>query len=408
MALPMCSEVQAIRAEGLGKTYRIYDRPVDRLKQLVFGGRRMFGRAFAALSDVSFDLPKGQVLGVVGNNGAGKSTLLQLLCGTLTPSAGRLEVNGRVAALLELGAGFNPEFTGRENIFLNAAVLGLSQAEIEACYEDIVAFSGIGEFIQLPVKTYSSGMYVRLAFSIATSVEPDILVIDEALSVGDGAFARKSFDRIMELRDKGATILFCSHSMYQIEAICDKALWLERGRVRMLGNPEVVTRAYAASLLPPLPDGQAGAEPAPSGHAALVSVRVSSAGVVGRQFRLRPGDSLLVAVRFRFDPALPLPAVAFGVETFAGVAISSGSTSFDKVAPRVIESGEAEVLLEFVDLPLMRGRYRLTVFLACERSIHVYDQALYCAELEMVHEGVEQGVCFLPHRWNYGPVCVVS
>lgn len=408
MALPMCSEVQAIRAEGLGKTYRIYDRPVDRLKQLVFGGRRMFGRAFAALSDVSFDLPKGQVLGVVGNNGAGKSTLLQLLCGTLTPSAGHLEVNGRVAALLELGAGFNPEFTGRENIFLNAAVLGLSQAEIEARYEDIVAFSGIGEFIQLPVKTYSSGMYVRLAFSIATSVEPDILVIDEALSVGDGAFARKSFDRIMELRDKGATILFCSHSMYQIEAICDKALWLERGRVRMLGNPEVVTRAYAASLLPPLPDGQAGAEPAPSGHAALVSVRVSSAGVVGRQFRLRPGDSLLVAVRFRFDPALPLPAVAFGVETFAGVAISSGSTSFDKVAPRVIESGEAEVLLEFVDLPLMRGRYRLTVFLACERSIHVYDQALYCAELEMVHEGVEQGVCFLPHRWNYGPVCVVS
>lgn len=408
MALPMCSEVQAIRAEGLGKTYRIYDRPVDRLKQLVFGGRRMFGRAFAALSDVSFDLPKGQVLGVVGNNGAGKSTLLQLLCGTLTPSAGHLEVNGRVAALLELGAGFNPEFTGRENIFLNAAVLGLSQAEIEARYEDIVAFSGIGEFIQLPVKTYSSGMYVRLAFSIATSVEPDILVIDEALSVGDGAFARKSFDRIMELRDKGATILFCSHSMYQIEAICDRALWLERGRVCMLGTPEVVTRAYAASLLPPLPDGQVGAEPAASGHAALVSVRVSSAGVVGRQFRLRPGDALLVAVRFRFDPALPLPAVAFGVETFAGVAISSGSTSFDKVAPRVIESGEAEVLLEFVDLPLMRGRYRLTVFLACERSIHVYDQALYCAELELVHEGLEQGVCFLPHRWNDGPVCVVS
>lgn len=227
----------AIRADQLSKVYPLYDRPSDRLKQMFFRGGRQYYREFAALREVSFTLKKGEVLGLVGRNGAGKSTLLQMICNTLTPSSGTVTVNGRVAALLELGAGFNPDFTGRENVYLNASVLGLQQAEIDARYDDIVDFSGIGDFIHQPVKTYSSGMYVRLAFAIATSVDPDILVIDEALSVGDGAFARKSFDRIMQLKDKGVTILFCSHSMYQIEAICNKAIWLERGQVRALGNP---------------------------------------------------------------------------------------------------------------------------------------------------------------------------
>ena len=193
----MSSERPAIRAVGLGKTFAVYERPLDRLWQLLAGHRRQYGKRFPALADISFVLPKGQVLGLVGDNGAGKSTLLQLICKTLTPSTGQLEVHGRVAALLELGAGFNPDFSGRENIYLNAAVLGLTQSEIDQRYAGIVEFSGVADFIEQPVKTYSSGMYMRLAFSIATCVDPDILVIDEALSVGDGAFARKSFDRIM-------------------------------------------------------------------------------------------------------------------------------------------------------------------------------------------------------------------
>ena len=216
----MFFEKPSIVASALGKTFELYTRPVDRLWQLLWGRRRRFSKPFVALNDVSFSLKRGEVLGLVGRNGAGKSTLLQLICGTLQPTAGEVAVNGRVAALLELGAGFNPEFTGRENVFLNAAVMGLSTAEIDARYDEIVSFSGIGDFINQPVKTYSSGMYMRLAFAVATAVDPDILVIDEALSVGDGAFARKSFDRIMALRERGATILFCSHSMYQIEAIC--------------------------------------------------------------------------------------------------------------------------------------------------------------------------------------------
>jgi lipopolysaccharide transport system ATP-binding protein len=200
-----------------------------------------------------------------GHNGAGKSTLLQILSGTLSPSTGDLQVNGRVAALLELGAGFNPEFTGRENLLLNGPLLGLSRAQLAERLQDIIDFSGIGDFIEQPVKTYSSGMFVRLAFSLATSVDPDILVIDEALSVGDGEFSRKSFDRILALRDAGTTILFCSHSMYQIESLCSRALWLDHGRARQFGRPAVVATAYQEHLDTLAAPGRRGSPGRPAG-----------------------------------------------------------------------------------------------------------------------------------------------
>ncbi|MGZ8193237.1 MAG: ABC transporter ATP-binding protein [Methylobacter sp.] len=187
----------AIVVKNLSKHYQLYTRPHDRLKQLLCLGKRQYYREFSALHELSFEVMPGEVVGIIGRNGSGKSTLLQLVCGTLTPSTGEVSVKGRVAALLELGTGFNPEFTGRENVFMSAAIMGLSQKEIENRFDEIVDFSGIREFIDQPVKTYSSGMYVRLAFAVATSVDPDILVIDEALSVGDGAFARQSFNRVM-------------------------------------------------------------------------------------------------------------------------------------------------------------------------------------------------------------------
>ncbi len=244
----MSSEL-AIEAQGLGKRFSLFERPADRLKQLLWGRWRNYGREFWALQDVSFEIPRGAVVGLVGRNGAGKSTLLQMVCGTLKPTCGTLAVRGRVAALLELGAGFNPEFSGLENVYMNAAILGLSRAQVDAQLDAILAFADIGPFIHQPVKTYSSGMFVRLAFAVATSVEPDILVIDEALSVGDGAFARKSFDRIMALKDQGATILFCSHAMYHVQALCSRALWLEGGRVRMWNAAVRVTAAYETSLV---------------------------------------------------------------------------------------------------------------------------------------------------------------
>ncbi|MEO5344465.1 MAG: ABC transporter ATP-binding protein, partial [Gammaproteobacteria bacterium SHHR-1] len=293
----MSSEPVQIRVSDLGKAYQIYARPQDRLKQFLARGRRRYFREFWALQGIDLEVRKGEVIGIIGRNGAGKSTLLQLLCGTLNPTQGEIEVQGRIAALLELGAGFNPEFSGRENVFLNAAIMGLSQQEIERCYPAIAEFAGIGDFIDQPVKTYSSGMFVRLAFAVATSVDPDILIIDEALSVGDGAFARKSFDRIMQLKEKGATILFCSHSMYQIDALCDRALWLERGQSRMLAETGQVTAAYNAALTaefaqdaatPSFQSPGATSPSAPSsGQGRIVRVWAEADGETGNKLRLR-------------------------------------------------------------------------------------------------------------------------
>ena len=225
----------AIAALNLSKCYQLYEHPTDRLKQFLWPhrwlGARQYYRELWALHDINLTIMPGEVIGIVGQNGSGKSTLLQLVCGTLTPTRGSVRVSGRIAALLELGAGFNPEFTGRENILMSAAIMGLSQSEIADRIEHIIDFSGVRDFIDQPVKTYSSGMYVRLAFSVAINVDPDILVIDEALSVGDGAFARKSFDRIMRMRDAGKTILFCSHSLFQVESLCARAICINKGKI---------------------------------------------------------------------------------------------------------------------------------------------------------------------------------
>lgn len=242
----MSSDGNVIRVDRLSKCYQIYDRPHDRLKQFVTPRlRNMLGRPpvnyfreFWALRDVSFNVGRGETVGIIGRNGSGKSTLLQMICGTLMPTSGTVETNGRVAALLELGAGFNPEFTGRENVFLNAMVLGLSQDEIEARFDDIAAFADIGQFIEQPVKHYSSGMYARLAFAVAINVDPDILVVDEALAVGDEPFQRKCFARIDAIKNRGATILFVSHSGAAIINLCDRAVLLNAGERLYTGIPK--------------------------------------------------------------------------------------------------------------------------------------------------------------------------
>lgn len=247
----MSSDI-AIRVRDVSKHYLMFDRPEDRLKQMVVPRfERLIGRAprryyrdFAALNGVSLDIARGETVGIIGRNGSGKSTLLQIVCGTLQPSSGSVEVDGRVAALLELGAGFNPEFTGRENVRLNAAILGLTRAEVEARFDDIARFADIGEFIDQPVKTYSSGMYVRLAFAVAVNVDPEILVVDEALAVGDEAFRRKCFARIEDIKDRGGTILFVSHATQMIVQLCDRAVLLDRGEKILEGRPKAAVGQY--------------------------------------------------------------------------------------------------------------------------------------------------------------------
>lgn len=239
----MSSEI-AIKVQNLSKCYEIYDKPRDRLLQMLSRGRKKYCREFWALHDVSFEIRKGETVGIVGKNGSGKSTLLQILCGTLNPTGGTVETHGRIAALLELGSGFNPEFTGRENVYLNATILGLSKEEIDEKYDAIIEFADIGEFINQPVKTYSSGMLVRLAFSVQAQVEPDILIVDEALAVGDAKFQARCFDRLKKLKENGTSILLVTHSSEQIVTHCDKAFLLNNGVQLEQGEPRVVVNRY--------------------------------------------------------------------------------------------------------------------------------------------------------------------
>lgn len=234
----------AISVKNLTKTYRIFGHPGDRIKQALSLGRVRFHREFTALKDVSFEIKKGETVGIIGRNGSGKSTLLQLICGILKPTSGSVEVYGRISALLELGAGFNPEFTGRENVYFQGAVMGIPKEEMARRFDDIAAFADIGEFIDQPVRTYSSGMFVRLAFSVAVSMEPDILVIDEALSVGDIFFQQKSINRIKQLKEKGVTILFVSHSLQVMKSFCSKALYLKEGKLADFGETKAICDCY--------------------------------------------------------------------------------------------------------------------------------------------------------------------
>jgi lipopolysaccharide transport system ATP-binding protein len=252
----MSSDDIAIRVAGLSKCYQIYDAPRDRLKQFILPRIRRFFRRkpkqyfreFWALKDVSFEVKKGETVAIIGRNGSGKSTLLQMICGTLNPTSGSIQTNGRIAALLELGSGFNPEFTGRENVYMNAAVLGLSQAEVDQRFEEITDFAGIGKFIDQPVKTYSSGMSVRLAFAISVCVDPDILVVDEALAVGDAAFQFKCLERLQSLTQSGTTLLFVSHDLSMVKNFCQSAIYLDSGSERAQGSPDEISELYLMDI----------------------------------------------------------------------------------------------------------------------------------------------------------------
>lgn len=241
----------AIAVNNLSKCFHIYDKPRDRLMQMLAGGRKQYFREFWALQDVSFTIDRGETVGILGRNGSGKSTLLQMICGTLNQTHGDIMTHGRVAALLELGSGFNPEFSGRENVYMNAAVLGLTRDETEARFAEIEAFAEIGEFIDQPVKTYSSGMMVRLAFAVAINVDPQILIVDEALSVGDELFQRKCFARIEAIKASGATILFVSHSGSAVIELCTRAILLDKGEKLAEGVPKVIVGQYQKLLYAP-------------------------------------------------------------------------------------------------------------------------------------------------------------
>lgn len=394
----------AVRLKGVGKCYELYERPQDRLKQTLFQGRRTFYREFWALRDLSLEVPRGETLGIIGRNGSGKSTLLQIICGTLAPTGGNVEVEGRVAALLELGAGFHPDFTGRENVYMNARILGLAREETDRQFDRISAFADIGDFMDQPVKTYSSGMYVRLAFSVVAHVDADILVIDEALAVGDAYFAQKCMRFLRGFRERG-TVIFVSHDAAAVLSLCDRACWLDGGRLRQIGAAKTVNEAYLAELFGTLNRQQpesAGtgqdAPDAPDRDKAVMPRGVMPLGNPGESFGAggarivgvdvldvtrgnipttlaEAGHRVTVRVEVRAQRHLHQPIVGFYLKDRLGQALFGQNTAVVYGdAPPGLPCGASGVATFTFEMPvLQQGGYTLAVAVA-DGTLHRHTQ----------------------------------
>lgn len=389
-----------ITLHGVHKSYSLERKPWRRLWQQLSGARlnaEAGANVHHALRDVNLEVRRGEVVGIIGRNGAGKSTLLQLVCGVLQPSAGTRQVRGRIAALLELGAGFNPELSGRENVRLNGPLLGLTPAQVEQRLPEIIEFAGIAEYIDQPVRSYSSGMFMRLAFSMATAVEPDILVIDEALAVGDDSFSRKSFARIMALKDRGVTILFCSHALFQVESLCARAIWLHEGRVAYDGPSAQAVVEYKA-WIERSEGGGAQERRLASARAEVVAFSLSSPAVLTSGV-----DDLVLDLRVRSDPQSPLPTLGVVVHGADARSVTAAGTWLDNAEVARDVQGVSAMRLSFPRLALLKGHYTVSAFVMCERALDVLAAAEHVLAFEVRQDHLDQGIVSLPRRWQVVP-----
>ena len=427
-----------LMVKNLGKEYKLYDSPRQRVKALLTG--RAMHRSHWALRDVSFSLQRGQCIGVIGDNGAGKSSLLKLLAGTMQPSTGSIDRSGRITAILELGAGFHPDFTGRDNLYFAGNLIGINHDEMRKLEPEIIAFSELQEAIDRPVKTYSSGMNVRLAFALVTAVQPDVLIVDEALAVGDQSFQKKCIDRILDFRQNGCTILFCSHSPYHIRHLCDAALWLEKGTVKQFGNTEAVLAAYDART------GQLQKEKERLESSAVtldevneVAAGVAQGGVIGVDGQVPEAatpyvvdrtvknpvtgaDSarLLSASIAGLDDADPpllqsrdlvvtisarghegeIPNIGFMIEQKNGVGITCLATHEEDAVPVLQADGTWQSVLTFPDLPLHSGDYVVSAYLFDRSGLAVYDHWFQYQTFRFVYPKPLPGLVRIPHTWE--------
>lgn len=385
----------AVEFENVSKIYKLYAKPVDRLKEAIF--RRPYCQTFWALEAISFSLTGGQSLGIMGDNGAGKSTLLKIMAGTLRQTSGTINIKGRVSALLELGAGFHPEFTGRQNIYLNASLLGLREEEIKTREGSIIEFSELGSFIDHPVKVYSSGMYVRLAFAIATSVDPDILIIDEALSVGDQRFQKKCIDRMMDFRQSGKTIIFCSHSMYHISELCETAMWIKGGRVERLGDNKSIIAAYEKWA-------QRNEQTAIESETLTqddLPVRIEAIHVKNSRDEIisqaRKGDDLIVELEIQSREACHVH-IGVGFRGISGNNIFGVSTRSEKLEPVFIEKTR-RVNIVFPAICLIGGAYQVFGTVLDNHALHIYDLKL-SPMIDIQKEDDFYGSVYMEHQWQ--------
>ena len=405
------SSGSAIFAQDLGKAYQMYDKPVHRLWDLLLPGKPRY-REYWAVRNVYLDVPHGHTVGIIGENGAGKSTLLKLLTGITKPTTGQVAVNGRVASLLELGAGFHPEFSGRENIYLNCSILGMLPEEIDARVDSIIEFSELGNFIDRPVKTYSSGMYVRLGFSVAASVDPDIFIIDEALSVGDEHFKGKCTNRLNEFREQGKTIVFVSHDMGSVKSMCQTVVLMDQGEVLEQGTAEKVAdeylkRAHARGneRLSLLNRGSSEYPRWGTGEMEVAEVEMRDAkGERGHVFR--SGEPFSITMRYEASQEVQEPVFGIGIYRSDGTYIN-GSNHHWRDEPislgRVAAGESGEVEMQFESLPLLAGQYYVTTFLydhskAAPTAIDHREHALTFEVIDPRHH--QHGMLYLPTRWT--------
>ncbi len=388
-----------IEVSDLTKIYRLYRGPRALFRELLLG--LSSHTSVIALEDLDFHVTAGEAFGVVGDNGAGKTTLLKILTGTTFPTSGTIKVDGSVSALLELGAGFHPEFTGRQNIYFNGAVMGLSRERIKTQEEGIIAFSELGKFIDEPVKTYSSGMQVRLGFSIATGFESAILIIDEALAVGDQRFQKKCTDRILTFKRSGGTILFCSHNLHQVRTLCDRAIWLHRGQIRSLGKASDVVDEYTHFVRGENVD-QSRQELSQTGQGHICwieKVRLSDPSGERRD-RFTSGKDLILEIWAHFgDGFKGVPGIGVSIVRNDGVIVYTTSSTMDHATLNRVGPTEFHGKIEFRKLPLLSGKYCFNVVTTDQENMQAYSLVERAEPFTVTDPGPDFGLVRMSHRW---------
>ncbi|MGV3759082.1 MAG: ABC transporter ATP-binding protein [Actinomycetota bacterium] len=396
----------AIVVDHLSKRFRLYHDRNQTLKAAVMRGRRARYEEFWALRDVSLEIAEGTTYGFIGTNGSGKSTLLKCLARILRPDGGSVSARGKVSALLELGAGFHPELSGRENVYLNGSILGLSRAELERRFDDIVAFAGLERFIDSPVKNYSSGMYVRLGFSVAINVDPDILLVDEVLAVGDEQFQRRCNERFADLRAQGKTIVIVSHSLASVRSMCDEVAWLDQGELRLHGDAGDVVDHYLAEVNAGRTEEAHATESRwGSGEIDLHRFEVLDAGRRPRQ-SVHTGDPVVLRVHYAARQPVERPSISIGVHTVDGLHVTEPSTKAYRCSPvRLSGTGWIDLVIE--SLPLLPGTYDLSAAVTDDAGLHVYDHRHRAHRFD-VEGGTPRetlgGIVTLGGRWDLSAV----
>jgi ABC-2 type transport system ATP-binding protein len=389
----------ALSVDAVSKTFKIHQERASSLKQFIATGGRNRFEEFHALRDVSLDVAVGEAVGIIGHNGSGKSTLLKCMAKILTPNTGSIVINKRMAALLELGAGFHPELSGRDNVFLNAAILGMARNEIELRFDDIVAFSGLDQFIDSPVKTYSSGMYVRLAFAVAINVDPELLLIDEILAVGDVTFQQKCMEKFVQFRDDGRTLVLVTHDTSSVRHFCDRAIWLDHGQIKAEGKPSDVIDEYTETMLE--------AEEADDGSArrGRGPIQVTKVEIlVGdtRMDRVRTGDDVTFRLHFDTPEPVPNPVFVITLASLAGVAVTAPSSRDAGEVPLMVE-GSGHVDIDVGSLPLVPGHYVVHTEVTGWGRKRVYDHIQNARSFDVLAGDTSEqgGVVTLRPTWTW-------